>query len=96
MSERDQLLGSQIVILGSHAIDIGHEETDQRSKLLQGTDRLENASKRLEGAQRLALETEAIGISTLGDLHRQRNQIERTRDGVSRSTNFSWCMQIHG
>ncbi|KAJ3274814.1 Mitochondrial intermediate peptidase [Terramyces sp. JEL0728] len=67
--------------LGSHSIDMGHEDTSQRSKLLQGTERLENASKRLDGAQRLALETEAIGISTLGDLHRQRNQIERTRDG---------------
>jgi vesicle transport through interaction with t-SNAREs protein 1 len=55
---------------------------DQRSRLLQGTQRLENASKRLEDAHRLALETETIGIGTLSDLHRQRQQIERTRDGV--------------
>ena len=57
-------------------------DQNQRSRLLQGTDRLENASRRLEDAHRMALETENIGIGTLGDLHRQRNQIERTRDGV--------------
>jgi vesicle transport through interaction with t-SNAREs protein 1 len=65
--------------LGSVAVDMGG---DQRSRLLQGTQRLENASKRLEDAHRLALETESIGIGTLSDLHRQRQQIERTRDGV--------------
>lgn len=74
-SERDQLLGPTVTI------DIPSEQ-GQRSKLLQGTERLENASKRLDDAHRMALETESIGISTLGDLHRQRNQIERTRDGV--------------
>jgi vesicle transport through interaction with t-SNAREs protein 1 len=67
---------------------------DQRSKLLQGTQRLENASKRLDDAQRMALETESIGISTLGDLHRQRQQIERTRDGLSEAD--SWIAKSQG
>ncbi len=80
------------------------QDNGQRSKLLQGTDRLENASRRLEEAHRMALGriglfdfshlwyfflslksqsgTEEIGISTLQDLHRQRGQIERTRDTV--------------
>lgn len=75
-TERDQLLGTNNTVVD---IPLGQ---DQRSQLLQGTARLENASKRLEDAHRIALETESIGIGTLGDLHRQRNQIERTRDGV--------------
>jgi vesicle transport through interaction with t-SNAREs protein 1 len=68
--------------------------SDQRSKLLQGTQRLENASKRLEGAHRLALETESIGIGTLSDLHRQRQQIERTRDGLQQAD--SWIAKSQG
>lgn len=69
-------------------------EPDQRSRLLLGTQRLENASKRLDDAHRMALETEAIGIGTLGDLHRQRNQIERTRDGLQQAD--SWIAQSQG
>jgi vesicle transport through interaction with t-SNAREs protein 1 len=81
-SERDQLLGSQ----------------DQRSRLLDGTERLEEGSNRLNEAHRIALETEQIGINTLGDLHRQRQQIERTRDGVSsinaaRASRFVDCQK---
>lgn len=73
-SERDQLLGATYVDL-----PIG----DDRSRLLSGTQKLEDASRRLEDAHRMALETEQIGVGTLEDLHRQREQIERTRDGVS-------------
>lgn len=71
-SERDQLLGSTYVDL----------PLDDRTRLLSGTQKLENASRKLEDAHRMALETEAIGVGTLEDLHRQREQIERTRDGV--------------
>jgi vesicle transport through interaction with t-SNAREs protein 1 len=51
---------------------------DQRSRLIDGTERLQNSSRRLEEAQRIALETEGVGISTLEDLNRQREQMLRT------------------
>ena len=57
--------------------------SDQRGRLLQGTDRLENATRRLDDAHRIALQTEEIGISTLGDLNRQGQQIRGFGDRVS-------------
>ncbi|KAI8916070.1 snare region anchored in the vesicle membrane C-terminus-domain-containing protein, partial [Gorgonomyces haynaldii] len=84
-SERDQLLGNG---------DLESQVQDQRQRLLQGTERLEQASRRLEESQRIALETEQLGISTLGDLHRQRQQIERTRDGLGNAD--SWISKSSG
>ncbi|KAI8811372.1 t-SNARE [Cladochytrium replicatum] len=83
-SERDQLLGRG----GSHTIDVEVASMDQRTRLLQGTERLQDGSRRLEDARRLALETEAIGISTLEDLNRQREQIIRTRDTLGNADSF--------
>ncbi|KAJ1551590.1 hypothetical protein HK096_007511 [Nowakowskiella sp. JEL0078] len=77
-NERDQLLGRSL--RDSHVVDFEVESQDQRSRLLKGTDRLQDGSRRLEDARRLALETEAIGISTLEDLNRQREQILGTAD----------------
>lgn len=72
-SERDQLLGSA---------PTNDQDYDQRSRLLQGTERLGQASNRLDDAHRMALETEQMGIGTLSDLARQRRQLENARDGV--------------
>lgn len=45
---------------------------------VKGTDRLDRSTQRLKASQALAAETEAIGASTLADLHRQREVIEHT------------------
>ncbi|KAJ3312879.1 hypothetical protein HDU93_004946, partial [Gonapodya sp. JEL0774] len=55
-------------------------DADARTRLLSGTSRLEGASRRLEEAHRIALETESMGVGTLGVLREQREQIVRTRD----------------
>ena len=54
----------------------------------------EKTSNRLEEAHRMALETEQIGISTLGDLNRQRQQIEHARDGLGQAD--SWIAKSQG
>ncbi|KAM7200553.1 t-SNARE [Naviculisporaceae sp. PSN 640] len=53
-------------------------QLEQRQQLLSGTDRLDRSTQRLRASQALANETEAIGASTLANLHQQRAQIEHT------------------
>ena len=53
-----------------------------RTRLLAGTERLEDGSRRLDNAQRIALETEDVGADILRNLRGQREQIEHTRDTV--------------
>jgi vesicle transport through interaction with t-SNAREs protein 1 len=76
-SERDQLFGG---------LPTGREDVvsnDQRSRLLVGTNKLNDASRRLEDSHRIALETEEIGASTLETLRNQRQQILRATDTVN-------------
>lgn len=54
----------------------------QRARLLAGTDKLSDGQRRLEDSHRVALETEEMGASILGNLHTQRDQIINTRDTV--------------
>lgn len=65
------------------------DQLEQRQQLLSGTDRLGRSSKRLQDSQRIALETEEIGRNTLGDLHTQREQIERTRTTLQQSETYT-------
>jgi vesicle transport through interaction with t-SNAREs 1 len=51
---------------------------EQRERLLSGTERLDRSTQRLKASQALASETEAIGASTLADLHTQRETIGHT------------------
>ena len=67
----------------------GDAQLEQRQQLLSGTDRLQRSSSRLTAAQRIALETEQIGASTLSDLHRQREQIEHTRITILDSESYT-------
>ncbi|KAI2610881.1 vesicle transport V-SNARE protein [Hypoxylon fragiforme] len=53
-------------------------QLEQRQQLLSGTDRLDRSTQRLRSSQALANETEAIGASTLADLHQQRERITHT------------------
>lgn len=61
---------------------------EQRQQLLSGTDRLGRSSQRLKDSQRVALETEAIGASTLADLHQQRSVIEHTHQNLQQSEGY--------
>jgi vesicle transport through interaction with t-SNAREs 1 len=65
------------------------DQLEQRQQLLSGTDRLGRSSRRLQESQRIALETEEIGRNTLGDLHTQREQIERTRNTLLESEGYT-------
>lgn len=87
VAERDALLGG-------HNFELESRTMDQRARLIEGTERLQDGSRRLEEAQRIALETEGIGISTLEDLNRQREQMLRTRDGLS--TADAWIGRSQG
>ncbi|KAJ1943093.1 Vesicle transport V-snare protein [Linderina macrospora] len=64
--------------------DLGMEESsadsDQRTRLLTGNERLLRGSQRLQDSHRVAMETEAVGASILNDLRSQREQIVHTRD----------------
>lgn len=53
-----------------------------RSRLLAGTNILEDGSRRLHESQRLALETEEQGSGILSNLRMQREQIEHSRETV--------------
>lgn len=57
--------------------------TSDRTRLLSGTQILEDGSKRLQESQRMALETEDQGADILNNLQRQREQIENSRRTVS-------------
>jgi len=63
-------------------------QLEQRQQLLTGTDRLDRSSQRLKASQALANETEAIGASTLADLHRQREKIQHTNDILLESEGY--------
>ncbi|KAK1923651.1 hypothetical protein DB88DRAFT_511189 [Papiliotrema laurentii] len=56
-----------------------------RTRLLAGTERLEDGSRRLDNAQRIALETEDVGADILRNLRGQREQIEHTRDTLTQA-----------
>jgi len=64
-------------------------QLEQRQQLLSGTDRLNRSSNRIRESQRIALETEQIGASTLGDLHQQREQITNTRTRLLESESYT-------
>lgn len=46
-------------------------------RLLEDYDGIDATSQRLDRTQRMALEAEQIGVNVLGDLRRQREQIQR-------------------
>jgi len=56
------------------------DNTSQRTRLLAGTQSLNDSSRRLEDSHRIALETEDVGADILRSLRVQREQIENTRD----------------
>jgi vesicle transport through interaction with t-SNAREs protein 1 len=61
---------------------------EQRQQLLNGTERLDRSTQRLRASQQLASETEAIGASTLADLHGQRETIRHAHDRLLESEGY--------
>ncbi|KAL7412314.1 vesicle transport v-SNARE protein N-terminus-domain-containing protein [Mrakia frigida] len=65
----------------------GGGDYSQRTRLLQGTERLQDGTRRLEDSHRLALETEDVGADILRNLRGQREQIEHSRDVLHQADN---------
>jgi vesicle transport through interaction with t-SNAREs 1 len=76
-------------LFGERYTDDPHDvQLEQRQQLLSGTERLGRSGERLRESQRIALETEQIGASTLADLHTQRNTIENTHRNLLQSEGY--------
>ncbi|MBA0652508.1 hypothetical protein Goklo_019766 [Gossypium klotzschianum] len=65
---RDQLLESGMA-------DALTASTNQRSRLVMATERLNQSSDRIRDSRRTMLETEELGVSILQDLHSQRQAL---------------------
>ncbi|TEB30161.1 vesicle transport v-snare protein vti1 [Coprinellus micaceus] len=68
-----------------YSSDDPYGSSSDRTRLLSGTQLLENGTKRLEESQRMALETESHGAEILTNLRGQREQIENSRDTLLRA-----------
>ncbi|KAK2172739.1 hypothetical protein NP493_934g00000 [Ridgeia piscesae] len=73
---REELLG----------MEEGHQSEDQRARLLDNSERLERVGKKIDHGYRTCIETEQIGEEILGNLHSQRETIQRSRNRL-RDTN---------
>ncbi|KAL8574911.1 hypothetical protein ACOMHN_063605 [Nucella lapillus] len=67
-ANRDELLG-----------DDTHDSEDQRTRLLDNSERLERSTHKLEQGYRIAVETEEIGGQIMEDLNHQRQTLQRAR-----------------
>ena|SRR5260221_10583436 len=67
---------------GFTSTDDPYAASNDRTRLLSGTDILEQGTKRLQQSQQLALETETQGAEILTNLRTQREQIENSRGTV--------------
>lgn len=83
------LANDRSALFGSRYSDNPNDvQLEQRQQLLSGTERLDRSSQRLKSSQALANETEAIGASTLADLHRQRETIRHTGEVLQESEGY--------
>lgn len=67
---RNELLG----------VDDAFSSEDQRTRLLDNTEKLERSGRRLEEGYKMCVETEQIGVDIMDNLHRDREVIERSRE----------------
>ncbi|MBA0802129.1 hypothetical protein Gohar_012457, partial [Gossypium harknessii] len=73
---RDQLLESGMA-------DALTASTNQRSRLMMTTERLNQSGDRIRDSRRTMLETEELGVSILQDLHSQRQALLHANNTVS-------------
>lgn len=62
--------------------DDGAHSEDQRSRLLDNSEKMDRSSRRLDGGLRICVETEEIGNEILQNLERDRETITRTRERI--------------
>ncbi|OWZ37571.1 vesicle transport through interaction with t-SNAREs 1 [Cryptococcus neoformans c8] len=79
-SQRSDLLSGPGFAHGDDPYTDDPEPYSTRSRLLAGTQTLEDGTTRLDNAHRIALETEGVGSEILRNLRGQRDQLENTRD----------------
>ncbi|KAJ1660208.1 t-SNARE VTI1 [Dispira simplex] len=77
-ASRQELFGNRDSL--SSPAEFDSMSMDQRSRLLAGTERLNESGRRLQDSHALALETESVGAGILADLRAQREQIIHTHD----------------
>ncbi|UOH82933.1 hypothetical protein LQV05_005646 [Cryptococcus neoformans] len=82
-SQRSDLLSGPGFAHGDDPYTDDPEPYSTRSRLLAGTQTLEDGTTRLDNAHRIALETEGVGSEILRNLRGQRDQLENTRDTAS-------------
>lgn len=82
---RFDLLGGSKTRAGLPTSDDPYGEGSDRTRLLAGTNTLDDGTRRLTDSTRIALETETQGADILRGLRGQREQIENARDTVSQS-----------
>ncbi|TBU52482.1 vesicle transport v-snare protein vti1 [Dichomitus squalens] len=70
---------------GTPTSDEPYGATSDRTRLLAGTELLEDGSRRVLESQRIALETEEQGADILRSLRGQREQIQNARDTLQRA-----------
>ncbi|XP_062518378.1 vesicle transport through interaction with t-SNAREs homolog 1A-like [Corticium candelabrum] len=82
---RDELMGP----------DDPHYSEDQRTKLLDNTEKLDRSSRRLDEGYKIALETQEIGNEIMDNLSRDRETITRARERLrDTDTNLSKSGQL--
>ncbi|ESK90135.1 vesicle transport v-snare protein vti1 [Moniliophthora roreri MCA 2997] len=88
-ASRGDLLGGN-GRFGASRSDDPYRDDDQneRTRLLEGNQRLSDGQRRLGDATRIALETETLGADILRDLGQQRETIQNSRD-MLRTTDTS-------
>lgn len=69
LNARDELLGEEV-----------NDSEDQRTRLLDNTEKLERGSRRLQDGYRIVMETEQLGAQILTDLSEQRETIQKSRN----------------
>ncbi|EKM57294.1 uncharacterized protein PHACADRAFT_119632 [Phanerochaete carnosa HHB-10118-sp] len=79
---RADLLGARAM---TPTMDDPYGSDNDRTRLLAGTELLEDGSRRLADSQRIALETEEQGADILRSLRGQREQIQNARDTLQRA-----------
>lgn len=62
------------------SLDDPRNSEDQRTRLLDNTEKLERTSRKLEAGYRMAIESEQMGQDIMDNLHRDREKIQRSRD----------------
>mmetsp|Transcript_9518 Transcript_9518/g.19473 ORF Transcript_9518/g.19473 Transcript_9518/m.19473 type:complete len:267 (+) Transcript_9518:60-860(+) len=80
--EREELLPANAV-----------QSLQERSKLVDATQRLQRTTDRIHDSRRMAAETEMVGANLLEDLGFQRTTISRTRDNVSLKNGLTFIME---